>query len=225
MMLERLREMVDKGMDFDHALEAVRQTTVFTTHTPVPAGNDVFSMDLIHKYFHHYLESSGLKKEDVLKLGMTDADNGGFNMTVLSLRTANHCNGVSKLHGGVCKQMWHFLWPEMEEENVPIGHVTNGVHLPTWISSMLCKLYNEYLGPDWLEKHDQPFTWENIKDIPDAELWTIRRLLKNKLFAFMQNRARRRWCDDHVKSAQAIAMGGLFDQEALTLCFCRRFTE
>jgi len=225
MMLERIREMVNEGIDFNQALEKVRETTVFTTHTPVPAGNDIFSLDLIDKYYHSYWESSGLSKDDILKLGISNNDNSGFNMTVLSLNTASHCNGVSKLHGGVCRQMWHCQWPDEDEKDVPIGYVTNGVHVPTWISPVITKIYNKYLDSDWFENHDQPAVWEKVFNIPDEELWDARRWLKNKLIGYMQNRARRRWCEDHVKSAQAIAMGGLFDPEVLTLGFCRRFTE
>lgn len=224
MMLERVRELVEKGMDFHEAAKRVRATTVFTTHTPVPAGNDTFSLDLVQKYFHCYWESMGLSRQTLLELGMQGSDTSVFNMTVLGLRMADHSNGVSKLHGGVCRQMWHSLWPDVEEKEVPIGSVTNGIHVPTWIAPQMAQLYEKYLGNDWLNGHDDPALWEHVLDIPDEELWGARRWLKNKLISSMQNRARQRWCDDRVKSVQALAMGGLLDPEVLTIGFCRRFT-
>jgi starch phosphorylase len=225
MTWERIREFVEKGMEFSDALKLVRATTVFTTHTPVPAGNDTFVLDLMQKYFHLYWETPGLSRERFLELGMNGSDKSVFNMTVLGLRTADYSNGVSKLHGVVCRQMWHSLWPDIEEKDVPIGSVTNGIHVPTWIAPQMSRLYDKYLGDDWLQKHDDPALWQGVLDIPDEELWMARRWLKDKLINCMQNRARRRWCEDRVKSVQALALGGLFDAEVLTLGFCRRFTE
>jgi starch phosphorylase len=225
MTWDRIREFVEKGMDFTTAMKNIKASGIFTTHTPVPAGNDTFLLDLIQKYFHWYWETPGLSREKFLELGIQGADNSVFNMTVLGLRTADYRNGVSKLHGGVCRQMWHSLWPDKEEKDVPIGSITNGIHVPTWIGPQMSKLYDKYLGNDWLQKHDDPVLWQGVVDIPDEELWTARRWLKNKLVSCMQNRARKRWCEDRVKSVQALALGGLFDPEVLTLGFCRRFTE
>ncbi len=224
MMLERIRELIEKGMDFDEAVNKVRATTAFTTHTPVPAGNDTFSIDLMQKYFHCYWESSRLCRDAFLELGI-QGDNTVFNMTVFSLRMANYRNGVSKLHGGVCRQLWHSLWPDIKEEKVPISSVTNGIHVPTWIAPKMSQIFGKYLGSNWLENHDDPALWERVLDIPDVEIWAARKWLKNKLISCMQDRARKRWCEDHAKSVQALAMGGLFDSEVLTIGFCRRFTE
>jgi starch phosphorylase len=224
MTLERVRELVTEGLDFAQAADKVQATTVFTTHTPVPAGNDVFSLSLMEKYFHRYWDSLGLDRDTFLGLGMQETDSAAFNMTVLGLRMADYCNGVSKLHGGVCRRMWHCLWPGVEENDVPISSVTNGIHVPTWIAPQMAGIYQRYLGQDWLKRHDDPALWEHVQDIPDEEIWEARRWLKYKLINAVKDRARNRWCGDHVAPVQALAMGALLDTEALTLGFSRRFT-
>ena len=224
MMLERIRELVEKGMDFAQAANKVRAATVFTTHTPVPAGNNTFSLDLMEKYFHRYWESLGLNRDEFLKLGVQETDNSTFNMTVLGLRLADQCNGVSQLHGRVCRRMWHSLWPDIREEDVPISSVTNGIHVPTWVAPQMHRMYRKYLGSDWLQKHDDPELWERVVDIPDGEMLAAYRWLKYKLISYVQNRARRRWSEGDANAVQAMAMGGLFDPEVLTLGFSRRFT-
>jgi starch phosphorylase len=225
MMLERIRELVAKGLSFTEAVEKVRATTVFTIHTLVFSGSDVFSFDLIEKYFHRYWSHLGLSKKTFLELGVQEADNSVFNTTVLGLRMAGYRNGVSQLHGGTCRRTWHCLYPDKEEKDVPINYVTNGVHVPTWIAPQAARLYETYLDPDWLKRHDDPTLWEKVLDIPDEEIWAMRRWLKNKLISAVKERARRRWVEDHVEPAQALAMGGLLDPEALTIAFCRRFTS
>ena len=225
MMLERIRELVAAGKNFDSALNEVQATTVFTTHTPVPAGNDVFSLELIEKYFHNYWESLGLQREQFFSLGKAKNDDADFNMTVLGLKLSNHRNGVSQLHGWVCRGMWHSLWPELDKKDVPILAVTNGVHVPTWLSHQMFRLFNKYLGGGWLEKHDDPTLWERVMDIPDEELIAARRWLKGKLIAFVKSRARKRWCQDYIPADQALALGGLLDTEVLTIGYARRFTD
>ncbi|MBC8511951.1 MAG: alpha-glucan family phosphorylase [Dehalococcoidia bacterium] len=225
MMLERVRELVAKGMDFAKAANKVRATTVFTTHTPVPAGNDVFSLDLMEGYFHRYWGSLGLDRDAFFSLGVQESDNVVFNMTVLGLRMADLRNGVSQLHGGVCRRMWHCLWPDVEEKDVPIGSVTNGVHVPTWLAPQTARLYERHLGHDWLERHDDPALWEHVLDIPDEEIWALRRWLKYKLVSSVQDRSRKRWAEGQVAPVQALATGALLDTETLTLGFCRRFTD
>jgi glycogen phosphorylase len=225
MMLERCREQVEKGLDFEHALEKVQATTVFTTHTPVPAGNDVFPTGLMEKYFYGYWNSVGLERDSFLKLGSQTPQDSGFNMTVLGLKTAGYRNGVSKLHGVVCRHMWHGLWPDREENDVPIGAITNGVHVPAWISPQISRLYEKYLGHDWLSRQDEPLLWDQVEGIPDNEIWEARRWLKTKLINTLQDRARERWSRGGGSSAKALAMGALLDSEALTIGFCRRFTD
>lgn len=224
MMLERVRELAEKGMSFAEAADRVQATTVFTTHTPVPAGNDVFSLDLMEKYFHRYWTSLGLDKEAFLKLGMVEPNDDAFNMTVLGLRTTDQRNGVSQLHGGVCRRMWHSLWPDAQEKDVPISSVTNGVHVSTWMGTQMIRLCGKHLGEDWLKRHDDQALWERVLDIPDEDIWAVHRWLKHKLISTVQDRARKRWAEDHVEPVQALAMGALLDTDVLTLGFSRRFT-
>ncbi len=225
MMLERCRELIDKGMTFAEAADKVRATTVFTTHTPVPAGNDTFNHNQMEKCFHRYWGSLGLERDAFMKLGTQAPDNDTFNMTVLGLRMAQQRNGVSQLHGAVCRRMWHCLWPESEENLVPICCVTNGIHVPTWVAPQMAKLYEKYLGADWLDRHDDPALWEHVEDIPNEEMWIARLWLKNKLISAVQDRARRRWAENHGAPLPVLAMGALLDTEALTIGFSRRFTD
>ncbi|MBI4295260.1 MAG: alpha-glucan family phosphorylase, partial [Chloroflexi bacterium] len=225
MMLERCREQVENGLDFAEALTRVQANTVFTTHTPVPAGNDTFPSSLIEKYFYRYWDSLGLGRNAFLRLGAQSSDDSAFNMTVLGLRMAGQCNGVSRLHGGVCRRMWQCLWPGAEEEDVPIGSVTNGVHVTTWVAPQMAGLYEKYLGHDWLTRHDDPALWERIDNIPDGEVWAAHRWLKHKLISLVQDRARKRWAENSHPAAHIVALGGLLDTEALTVGFSRRFTD
>jgi starch phosphorylase len=225
MMLERCRELVERGMTFQEAANKVRASTVFTTHTPVPAGNDSFPHSLVEKCLQCYWSSFGLDRDTFLKLGTQESDNANFNMTVLGLRMAQHRNGVSELHGAVCRRMWHSLWPNIEEKDVPICSVTNGIHVPTWVAPQMARLYEIYLGSDWLAKHDDPALWEHIDDIPDAEMWTTRLWLKNKLISAVQNRARKRWVENCGSPVTVLAMGALLDCEVFTIGFARRFTD
>lgn len=146
--LERIRELIQKGSTHADACETVRQSTVFTTHTPVPAGHDVFPHHLMDRYFAGYWEQLGLSREDFLHLGDTsESQKESFNMTALAIRLAAHVNGVSREHGQVSREMWHHMWPGLPIEQVPIRSVTNGIHAPTWIAPELNQLYGKYLGP------------------------------------------------------------------------------
>ncbi len=226
MMLERLREEVGKGVTFAEALERVRATTVFTTHTPVAAGHDIFPVQLVERYFHSYWESLGIDREAFLNLGRDGGtDSHAFNMTVLALRMADQRNAVSQLHGKVTRKMWHRLWSEAREEEVPISHVTNGIHVPTWIAPELGQLYEKYLGRDWVKRHDDAELWQRVLDIPDDELWEVRQLLKGKLMRFIREYAQQRWAEGAVTPQRVLAMGALLDPQALTIGFARRFTE
>lgn len=224
MTLERVRELVTKGTKFTEAVDLVRATTVITIHTLVPGVNDTFPRELLKKYFHSYWESLELDMEELLKLGAQGSDNSSFNTTVLGLRMSDYRNGVSQMHGSTCRRTWNYLWPDKEEKDVPIGSVTNGVHVPTWIAPQAASLYEAHVDNDWLKKHDDPSMWEKVVDIPDEEIWAMRRWLKNKLISAIKERARKRWIEDHVTPEQALVMGGLLDPETLTIAFCRRFT-
>ncbi len=143
-----------------------------------------------------------------------------FNMTVLAMRNSSRINGVSRLHGEISKKMWQNLWPGSEP---PLISITNGIHTPTWISGEMDRLLVRYLGHDWLERHDDPNTWERLADIPDHELWLIKQALKRKMFSSIWDRARRRWIEGRADPMQLLASGTLLDPEALTIGFARRF--
>ena len=224
-LLERVRERVQGGMPYEEAISRVRPTSVFTTHTPVAAGHDIFPFPLIEKYFRSYWPTLGIDHDAFLKLGIHPEDpNAGFNMTALAIRLSGFSNGVSKRHGEVARRMWKGLWPQMPEETVPIVHVTNGVHVPTWIEPKMELLFNQYLGPDWLADHDDPLIWEKVETIPDEELWKTHYWLKLKLINIIREKARQRWAADRVNPSTILSGGTLLDPSVLTLGFARRFT-
>jgi glycogen phosphorylase len=224
-VLQRIRDLVEQGTSFDDALEQTRQTTIFTTHTPVPAGHDAFPFHLVEKHLAGCWGTLGADRDRVMALGAYD--NGGgpqFNMTALAIRTAGSTNAVSQLHGQVTRAMFAPMWPELAESDRPVTAVTNGVHVPTWIAADLSTLFTRYLGPDWLERHDDPDLWDGVLTIPDEELWRVRSSLRRYLFAFVRERARTRWIVEHVGIPRVVAAGTLLDPDVLTLGFARRFT-
>jgi starch phosphorylase len=225
MILERIRELVSKAVPFEQAAELVKASNVFTTHTPVPAGNDEFPLWLIDKYFTQLWDDLGLNRDQFIDLARHVQTWGGeaFSMPVLALRYSDQRNAVSELHGHVSRQMWHFLWPQQPVEDVPITHITNGVHTGTWLARRMRVLYDRYLGPDWIDQLDVPELWQRIETIPDAELWAVRRHLKRKLMAYVRERARRQWLTNSVHPVQVIASGVLLDPYMLTIGFARRF--
>ncbi|MFH0914468.1 MAG: alpha-glucan family phosphorylase, partial [Chloroflexota bacterium] len=225
MMLERLREEMERGATFDEAVKRVQQTTIFTTHTPVPAGHDVFPAALIEKYFRHYWESLEISPDTFMYLGRDGAGGQEFNMTALAMRLAGERNAVSQLHGTVTRRMWHGLWSTLPEDQVPISHITNGIHIPTWLAPEMAHLYDQHLGKDWLKQQDEPEMWHRVTEIPDAELWEVRQRLKRKLIHQILERAQVRWAEDRTSAQQVLALGALLDYDTLTIAFGRRFTE
>jgi starch phosphorylase len=226
MILERVREEMEKGTTFSTALQKIRATTVFTTHTPVAAGHDVFPVPLVEKYFHSYWESLGISRETFLELGQQDsASDQSFNMTVLALKMAGHRNAVSQLHGKITRRMWHGLWPKVKENETPISYITNGIHVPTWSAPEMSRLYEKYLGQDVSKRYDDTKLRELVLTIPDEELWTLRQILKRKLIGAMVERARQCTTERVCAAHQVLAMGALLDSEVLTIGFVRRFTE
>lgn len=223
--VERAREMVEEGMTFEQAAQKVRSTDIFTTHTPVPAGNDEFPLWMVDKYFANLWPSLGLTRDQFIDLARNTPSWGGenFSMPVLALRLSNYRNAVSELHGQVSRKMWHFLWPDRREEDVPITHITNGVHTGTWLARRMRNLYERYLGADWLEHVDEPGLWSQIENVPDSELWIVRRHLKRKLMAYTRERAREQWLRGGVHPVQVVASGVLLDPYVLTIGFARRF--
>ncbi|MBU2515298.1 alpha-glucan family phosphorylase [bacterium] len=222
--LDRIKDKIAEGNSFDEAVNNIRKTSVFTTHTPVPAGHDVFPFELMDRYFQTYWQSMGLDRDRFLQLGTHPSEpQKGFNMTAFAMRMAEHKNGVSRKHGEVSRKMWQVLWPDKTEDQVSIGHITNGVHVPTWINPKLVLLFNRYLGTDWMESHDDPVRWELVDEIPDDELWKTHYWLKTKLIDAIRERARKRWMDDHISPSNVLASGTLLDPSVLTLGFARRF--
>lgn len=225
-IMERIRERIEQGMAFEDAVEQVRATTVFTTHTPVPAGHDVFSFPLMDKYFSHCYPFLGLTREDFLQLGIDPKDPlAGFNMTAFSLKLSCYHNGVSKKHGEVARGMWQALWPDRKVEDLHIDAITNGIHVPTWVEPKVELLLNKYLGPHWLEDHDNPAIWELIDEIPDGELWQVHQWVKIKLMSFVREQSRKRWIENRVNPVNIITSGVLLDTSALTIGFARRFAS
>ena len=224
LMLERLREYCEGGLSFDNAIETVRASTVFTTHTPVPAGHDTFPFAMMEKYFTPFYTTIGISREQFLALGRAPGSNeSSFNMTVLALQLSGHRNGVSRLHGEISRRMWSHLWPDVTPEKIPIGSVTNGIHVPTWIAPEMRRLYAKYIGPDWMARHEDPTLWERVADIPDTDLWNVRLSLKRKLLTHVNGCARERWIHGEVDPTQVLASGTLLEPQTLTIGFARRF--
>jgi starch phosphorylase len=224
-VLQRIRDRCETGWTFEAALDEVRRTTVFTTHTPVAAGHDAFPFQLVETHLAGAWGDLGNYREKFFALG--DYDSGGgpmFNMTALALRTAGAVNGVSQLHGEVTKRMWQPIWPGTSYEHLPVKSLTNGVHVPTWMSSEIATLLERHLGPDWLDRHDDPAFCDGVLRIPDEELWAARKALREFLFNFIRERARDRWTTEAIAAARIVAAGTMFDPNTLTIGFARRFT-
>ena len=223
--LQRIRELIEQRHTFDDALAQVRRTTVFTTHTPVAAGHDAFPFHLVERHLSGCWGSLGHHRESFLALGHYDDGAGPlFNMTALALRTANHVNAVSQRHTEVTRQMWGPIWPGVSLDKRPVRPLTNGVHVTTWVAPDMAELFDQYLGVDWRDRQEEPALWDRVSEIPDVELWRVRRALRSYLFAFIRERARQRWTDERVSAGRVVAAGTLLDPAALTIGFARRFT-
>ncbi|MGE0814323.1 MAG: alpha-glucan family phosphorylase [Vicinamibacterales bacterium] len=223
-VLQRIREFIEQGQSFDEALEAVRRSTVFTTHTPVPAGHDAFPFQLVEKHLAGCWGDLGPHRARFLALGEHDSGHGAqFNMTALALRTAGGINAVSELHGHVTREMWRSMWPDRPVDGVPVQAITNGVHVPTWVAAPLRELLSAHLGEDWLSRVDAPETWQRFDAIPDEEIWEVRVVLRQALFAWIRERARQRWTVERVAPARVATHGLMLDPNALTLGYARRF--
>ena len=224
-VLQRIRDLLAGGHRWDAALAEVRRTTVFTTHTPVPAGHDAFPFSLVEQHLSGCWGSLGEHRDEFLALGNYDNGSGPqFNMTALAMRSAGAINGVSKLHGDVTREMFAPLWPGLTKDARPVRTITNGVHAPTWVSTELTALFDRYLGEAWRDRTDDPQLWHAIDDIPDAELWAVRLELRNHLFHFVRERIRDRWSDEGASASRVMGGGVMLDPHALTIGFARRFT-
>jgi len=225
--LERIRRLMrSEDLSFAEAREAASAGLVFTTHTPVPAGHDHFPPELLGRYLGEYARELGLSLEGLLALGRKNPADGRetFGMTTLALKLAAHSNGVSRLHGQVTRRTWRELWPGVPEEEIPIGHVTNGVHFQSWISLEMNQLYERYLGPSWREEPADRALWQGVYSIPDEELWRTHERRRERLVAFTRRRLQGQLSRRGASEAELEAARGVLDPEALTIGFARRFT-
>lgn len=224
-LLERTRMYMNQfNIDFRTASQITRYSSVFTTHTPVPAGNEAFDVSRMGKYFNLYSQELGLKFEDLIALGQVEDFNynEAFSMTILGLRLTEFHNGVSKLHGSVSRNMWRNLWKDFPEEEIPIDAITNGVHLPTWISRELSELFDRYLQPSWKVDVDNQTIWDNVDTIPSDELWREKQRRRLRLVLFSRDYLKSRQAD-YLRPDQLEKINEYLDPDALTIGFARRF--
>ena len=217
-----LHLMTTRGLSLAEARQLASASLVFTTHTPVEAGHDYFSADLMNRYFGETARQLGLSQADFLDLGRAHGA-GEFCMTVLALRSASRANGVSKLHGEVSRKMWQSLWPGVPVEEIPIGHITNGVHFRSWISAEFNQLYDRYLGPNWREEPAQSEVWSRVRSIPGEELWRTHERRRERLVAWARRRVRDQRIRRSAPQAEIDAAAEVLDPDTLTIGFARRF--
>ncbi len=224
--LELIRKLVqEKGLPFRVAKEIISASTVFTTHTPVPAGNDVFPLNLIDKYFSNYWGSLGISRHEFLDLGLRVVPDAPqvFNMTVLALKLSGKKNGVSELHGAVSRNIFSDIWSNVPEEEIPIGHVTNGIHTLTWLDSSFKQLFDKYMGSDWENRIDDQSMWDKVYDIPDEEIWNVHMDQKRNLSEMVRMRLKEQK-SRHGDSPQNLKqIENYLDPNALIIGFARRF--
>ncbi len=220
--VERMRELLADGLDFDTAVEAVASSTVFTTHTPVPAGNEAFLLPRLHRYFHEFCQHAGIDFHRLLELG-TETDHTGykiFSLTALAVRLSRFANGVSMLHGEVSRRMWYHLWHQVPIDETPIGHVTNGIHTASWVAPEFRELYEQVLGQDWEQLLTKPEAWEPLRALPDGEIWKRHLLLKARLTEEMRRNLRQRLSGPDMPLERILRQ---MDPNSLYVCFARRF--
>lgn len=224
--LELIKDvMEEKEVSFEVARDIVSSRTIFTTHTPVPAGNDIFPIDLVEKYFDKYWDKLGIEKNRFFRLGMKPEDdlNSGFNMGILALKIAGCKNGVSKLHGAVSRELFGDIWSNIPANESPISYVTNGVHTCTWLAPSLKRLYNEYLRPYWQDSMQNDEVWKDINKIPDGRLWKEHQVRKNKLIELVKKSTTERLRRYNYSYEEIESMTEKLDANALTIGFSRRF--
>ena len=224
--LEQIRlYMRDEKLGFEEALEAARTSNVFTTHTPVPAGIDLFDPGLMYHYFSSLCAEIGIDFHQLMALGRRnyfDRDER-FSMAVLALNTSSYRNAVSKLHQKVSQEMFHDLWPQLPVWEVPIKAITNGVHLSSWLNGDLASLYDQYLEPDWRERFNDTAIWEHVRDIPDEELIEVQRRRKRRLVQFVRSRQHHSAMRRQASAPEVRRSGDVLDPNAFTIGFARRF--
>ncbi|MGM0595847.1 MAG: alpha-glucan family phosphorylase [Myxococcota bacterium] len=217
--------MQEHGLNFQEAKEACSCCNVFTTHTPVPAGIDKFPPALMDKYFWKYREKTGLSREEFLQLGRENPKNNTepFSLAVLAIKLSDHYNGVSKLHGKVSRDMWKNIWKNIPQDEVPIQHVTNGIHNKSWVSHELASLFDRYLGPKWQNYPENKETWSQIDQIPDAELWRTHERRRERLVSFIRKRRKNNLMERGVSKNEIQRSEELLHPDILTIGFARRF--
>jgi starch phosphorylase len=224
--LERIRVLMETdSLSFQEALEASRANQVFTTHTCVPAGIDLFDPGIMHEYFAQFCFEAGILIDDLLGLGRFHPEdaNEHFSMAVAAIKLSSYRNAVSKLHRTVSQKMWEGLWPNLPVWEVPITSITNGVHLTTWVNGDYAALYDQYLAPDWRERHTDPKTWAQINDIPIPELWEAHRRRKRRMVAYVRDRVTASAMARRAPGPEIERLRDVLNPEALTIGFARRF--
>jgi starch phosphorylase len=226
MALERMRRRIEVNkLTTEQAREVVRMGTAFTTHTPVPAGIDRFPPALIEKYLGHYFDRFGVDREEIMSLGRENPNdsNSPFNMAIFALHTTAYANGVSKLHGEVSRNMWKSLYPNVPVDEIPIDHITNGIHTRSWISYEMSELLLRYMGPNWLLKPADQSIWQRIDGIPDLELWRVHERRRERLVAFTRRRLVQQLKRRGASAREIERANEVLNPEALTIGFARRF--
>ena len=224
-LLERIRMLMEENhLSFAEAREAVYASSIFTTHTPVPAGIDIFDRSLMSSYLGNYIRSLGLSMEAFLSLGTQDANpNEPFNMAIMAIKNSALTNGVSELHKKVSRRMWSGIWKTLPQIDIPIEAVTNGIHIPSWISSDMTGLFDRYLGRRWAEDPDNIKVWERVDRIPDSELWRTHERRRERLVAFTRQRLQEQLLRRGAQKMEIQAAGEALHPQALTIGFARRF--
>lgn len=224
MMVERVREYLENGLSMDEAVAQVRSNGVFTTHTPVPAGHDTFSTEQIDRTLGHYWEATSLDRNAFLAFGTPPGQEpNGFHMTACAMRLSRYVNGVAEKHGQVTRENWAPLWPGREPEQVPIFHITNGVHLTSWMAWRTMDLLDEHLGQGWAWRMTDEEFWKGILEVDDHALCTAHKQLKGYLFSFLREQARKRWRDQWDEAMHLVGAGTLLNPAVFTIGFARRF--
>lgn len=221
LILQRIKELVADGIPFNTAREVVRASTVFTTHTPVPAGHDVFNAETIKYFFDPLAKDLGIGMDRLLELAW-DREREGFNMTLLALNHSCFCNGVSRLHGKVSRKMFLGHFAGLHQEEIPVTYITNGVHIETWLARELRDLFFRYLGKECLEK-PEPETWEKIEGIPDDEIWKVHRFLKVDMIDFVRSSLKKQRMRNNELSRRIHEVDEYLSPDVLTIGFARRF--
>ena len=225
LVLERMRALTGQGLDLAAALECVASNTVFTTHTPVPAGHDQFAEDMIWNYFQRFCAELGMTREAFMELGRVDGQRE-FNMTALAIRTSRYQNGVSRIHGGVSSRICAELWPQVDPQENPIGYITNGVHVPTFLAQEWGEVFEKHLGFDWSQRLTDPAFWQRVDEIPDHLFWSVRQSLKAQMLHLVHHRVARQHFRNRGSEAhldRLLKFADPVNPNVLTIGFARRF--